>query len=183
MAENQSLRTRWMLLSIALLLLLSWQAPAFGQAVSDDQVKAAYLYNFAKFVDWPAESFTSLKAPIRLCVLNDRAFQSQLEQIVSGKIITGRPVLAIPVQTGEESRDCQVLYINASQQPRHIFDLLQGTSVLTVGETSGFLEQGGIITFVLQGDQVHFQVNHRAATQAGLHMSSRLLSVAKAVIE
>ena len=183
MPENQPLRTRWMLLSIALLPLLFWRAPAVAQAVSDYQVKAAYLYNFAKFVDWPAEGFTSPTAPIRLCVLNDRAFQSQLEQIVSGKNITGRPVLAIPVQTGEESRDCQVLYINSSQQPRHIFDLLQGTSVLTVGETSGFLEQGGIINFVFQGDQVHFQVNHRAAMRAGLHMSSRLLSVAKAVIE
>jgi hypothetical protein len=183
MVENQSFRTRWMHLSIALLLPLFWQAPVTAQAVSDYQVKAAYLYNFAKFVDWPADSFTSPRAPIRLCVLNDRAFQSQLEQIVSGKNITGRPVMAISVQTGEESRDCQVLYINSSQPPRHIFDLLQGTSVLTVGETSGFLEQGGIINFVFQGDQVHFQVNHRAATQAGLHMSSRLLSVAKAVIE
>jgi hypothetical protein len=156
---------------------------AQGQAVSDEQVKAAYLYNFAKFVDWPAESFASPAAPIRLCVLNDQAFQSQLEQIVTGKNITGRPVLAIAVQTGEESRDCHILYINASQQPRHIFDLLQGTSVLTVGETKGFLEEGGIINFVCQGDQVHFQVNRKAAVQAGLRMSSRLLSVAKSVIE
>jgi hypothetical protein len=183
MAENHSLRLRRMPLSIALLLLLAGPARALTQAVSEYQVKAAYVYNFAKFVDWPAESFTSPTAPIRLCVLNDRAFQTQLEQIVNGKNITGRPVIAIPVQTGEESRDCQVLYINSSQQPRHIFDLLQGTSVLTVGETKGFLEEGGLINFVFQGDQVHFQVNHRAATQAGLRMSSRLLSVAKAVIE
>lgn len=172
-----------MQLSIAFLLLLFWQAPAIAQAVSDYQVKAAYVYNFAKFVDWPAESFSTPTAPIRLCVLNDHAFQSQLEQIVTGKSITGRPVIAITVQTGEESRDCQVLYINSSQQSRHIFDLLQGTSVLTVGETKGFLEEGGIINFIFQGDQVHFQVNHKAATLAGLHMSSRLLSVAKAVIE
>jgi len=183
MAENQALRTRWMLLSIALVLFLTEPVRVLAQAVSEYQVKAAYVYNFAKFVDWPAESFTSPTAPIRLCVLNDRAFQSQLEQIVRGKNITDRPVIAISVQNVEESRDCQVLYINSSQQPRHIFDLLQGTSVLTVGETKGFLEEGGIINFVFQGDQVHFQVNHRAATQAGLHMSSRLLSVAKAVIE
>ena len=183
MAENQALRTRWMLLSIALVLFLAEPVRVLAQAVSEYQVKAAYVYNFAKFVDWPAESFTSPTAPIRLCVLNDRAFQLQLEQIVRGKNITGRPVIAISVSNVEESRDCQVLYINSSQQPRHTLDLLQGTSVLTVGETKGFLEEGGIINFVFQGDQVHFQVNHRAATQAGLHMSSRLLSVAKAVIE
>src|ERR1022692_563187 len=133
MAENQALRTRWMLLSIALVLILAVPARGLAQAVSEYQVKAAYVYNFAKFVDWPAEAFTSPTAPIRLCVLNDRAFQSQLEQIVSGKNITGRPVIAIPVENVEGSRDCQVLYINSSQQPRHIFDLLQGTSVLTVG--------------------------------------------------
>ena len=183
MADKQSLRKRWMPVSIALLLLLPGAVRAVAQAVSEYQVKAAYLYNFAKFVDWPAESFSSPTAPIRLCVLNDHAFASQLEQIVSGKNIMGRPVLSIPVQKVEESRDCQVLYIHSSQQPQHVFDLLQGTSVLTVGETKGFLEEGGIINFVFQGDQVHFQVNHRAAMQAGLHMSSRLLSVAKVVIE
>jgi hypothetical protein len=183
MAENHSLRWRRMLLSIALLLLLLEPQLARGQAVSEYQVKAAYLYNFAKFVDWPAESFTSPTAPIRLCVLNDRPFQTRLEQIVNGKNIIGRPVLAIPVQTGEESRDCQVLFISSSQQPRHIFDLLQGASILTVGETTGFLEEGGIINFVIQGDQVHFQVNHKTATKARLRMSSRLLSLAKGVIE
>src|ERR1019366_9863088 len=130
MPGNHSLRTRWMLLGIALLLLLAGPALALAQAVSEYQVKAAYLYNFAKFVDWPAESFTRPLAPIRLCVLNDRVFESQLEQIVNGKNINGRPVMAIAVQNGEESRDCQILYIDSSQQPRHIFDLLQGTSVL-----------------------------------------------------
>jgi YfiR/HmsC-like len=172
-----------MLLSIALLPLLLQPQLARAQAVSEYQVKAAYLYNFAKFVDWPAESFTSPAAPIRLCVLNDRPFQTQLEQIVNGKKIIGRPVLAIAVQTGEESRDCQVLFISSSQQPRHIFDLLQEASVLTVGETASFLEEGGIINFVIQGNQVHFEVNHKAATKARLRVSSRLLSLAKTVIE
>ena len=103
MAENQALRTRWMLLSIALVLFLAEPVRVLAQAVSEYQVKAAYVYNFAKFVDWPAESFTSPTAPIRLCVLNDRAFQLQLEQIVRGKNITGRPVIAISVSNVEES--------------------------------------------------------------------------------
>jgi hypothetical protein len=183
MPASHSLRARWMRLGIAVLLLLVGSTRVLPQAVSEYQVKAAYVYNFAKFVDWPAESFPNSTAPLRLCALNDRAFQTQLEQIVTGKNIAGHPVMAVSVQTGEESRDCQILYINSSQQSRHIFDQLQGTSVLTVGETKGFLEEGGIIDFVFQGDQVHFQVNHGAATRAGLHMSSRLLSVAKAVIE
>jgi hypothetical protein len=183
MAEKHSLRWCHTLLSSVLALSLLEPQLVRAQGISEYQVKAAYLYNFAKFVDWPDDSFASPTAPIRLCVLNDRSFQTQLEQIVIGKNIIGHPVLAIPVETGEESRDCQVLFISSSRQPRHIFDSLQGASVLTVGETTGFLDEGGMINFIIEGNQVHFQVNQKAATKARLRMSSRLLSLAKVVIK
>jgi hypothetical protein len=158
---------------------------AHSQAISADQVKAAYLYNFAKFVEWPQETFPDATAPIHFCLLNDPSIGSELSQIVKDKRISGRSIVVVPIQTGEQGRSCQILFISTAQnwQVEHILKVLQGASVLTVGETTGFVEQGGIVNFVVQDDQVHFQVNHRAATQSRLRMSARLLSVAKRVIE
>jgi hypothetical protein len=171
--------------SLALLVVLFGQQLLYAQEVSDYQVKAAYLYNFAKFVEWPNETLIGNTVPIRLCILNDRAFELQLSEFVKDKTIKSRPIVVVLVKTGEEARACHVLFIGSSQngQAPHIIDFLQGASTLTVGETRGFLEEGGILNFVLQENQMHFQVNHKAATQAGLRMSSKLLSLAKLVIE
>ena len=140
----------WLVNLGALLFLCAGLSHA--QATSEDQVKAAYLYNFAKFVEWPAPDFASPTAPIRLCLLKDQSLESQLNQIVKGKTIAGRPVTVVPVRNGEESRSCHILFINSShnRQAKHIIEVLRGTSVLTVGEAPGFVEEGGIINFVLQ---------------------------------
>lgn len=173
------------LLALGIALLLLAPGPSSAQTTSEYQVKAAYIYNFAKFVEWPAQDFASPTAPIRLCLLNDQSFESDLNQIVKGKKISGRPITVAPVQNGEQSRGCHILFINSSHnsEAQRIIEVLRNTSVLTVGESPGFVEEGGIINFVLQDDHVHFQVNHRAADQGGLHISSRLLSVATLVIE
>ena len=173
------------LLALGIALLFLAPGPSSAQTTSEYQVKAAYIYNFAKFVEWPAQDFASPTAPIRLCLLNDQSFESDLNQIVKGKKISGRPITVAPVQNGEQSRSCHILFINSSHnsEAQRIIEVLRNTSVLTVGESPGFVEEGGIINFVLQDDHVHFQVNHRAADQGGLHISSRLLSVATLVIE
>ena len=153
--------------------------------MSDYQVKAAYLYSFTKFVQWPAHDFSGPAAPIRLCVLNDAPFQTELNRIANGKSVAGRPVLILAVQDAEQSRSCHILFINSSQgtHVRRILEALRQRSVLTVGESAGFAKRGGIINFVLQENHVQFEVNHRAANEVGLQISSRLLSVAKLVIE
>ncbi len=86
-----------------LLLLLPGPPLSCAQTVSEYQVKAAYVYNFSKFVEWPAQAFASPAAPIRLCVLKDPAFESELNQIVKGKMVGGRAMTVVPVQTGEQS--------------------------------------------------------------------------------
>ncbi len=172
--------------SVGILLLLLAPGPASqAQNVTEDQVKAAYVYNFAKFVEWPSRDFPSPTAPLRLCVLDDRSLELELIQIAKGKAVAGRPVIVVPIQNRDQSRDCHILFIGSSQerQVRHIIEVLRETNVLTVGETKGFVEAGGIITFVLQDDRVQFEVNHKAAKRAGLSISSRLLAVAKAVLE
>jgi hypothetical protein len=184
--KREALIRMWLLTpGIVLALLLPGHSLSYAQTVSEDQVKAAYLYNFAKFVEWPARNFTNPTDPIRLCVLSRQAFESELNQMVKGKTIAGRPVAVVPVQRGEQARSCHILFIDSSQdrQVQHIIEALRDTSVLTVGETEGFVEKGGIVNFVLQDDRVQFQVNHRAANQAGLRISSRLLTLAKLVIE
>ena len=176
----------WLLtLGVVTVLALLGQSLSFAQAVSEYQVKAAYLYNFAKFVEWPSRDFPSPSAPLRFCVLNDQAFESTLNQIVKGKVVGSHPASVVSVQNGEQSRSCHVLFINSSQarETQHILEVLRDTNVLTVGETKGFVEEGGMISFVLHDDSVQFQVNHKAAKQAGLGLSSRLLAVAKAVLE
>jgi len=176
----------WLLTpGIALALLLPGHSLSYAQTVSEDQVKAAYLYNFAKFVEWPAQDFANPTAPIRLCLLSNQSFESELNQIVKGKAVAGHPVTVVPVKNAEQSHSCHILFISSSQdrQAQHIIEALRDTSVLTVGETKGFVEKGGIVNFVLQDDRVQFEVNRRAANQAGLRISSRLLTLAKLVIE
>jgi hypothetical protein len=185
MNERLKIRSRSKTLVAGLLLLMCGSRLSGAQAVSEDQVKAAYLYSFAKFVEWPAGTFTSPSDPIRLCILNSRSFQTQLNKIAGNKQIAGHPVLVIFVQDAKQARGCQELFIDSSQNQEtpQVIDALRGTSVLTVGETNSFVEQGGIINFIMQGDHVQFQVNQKAALQAGLHMSSQLLSVARRVFK
>jgi len=176
-------RARRVLLGLALFLLHG--EPPRAQRVDEEQVKAAYVYNFAKFTEWPANAFMSANDPIRVCVLDDQPFHSQLMQIIRDKRIGDRVVLAVSVQNPEKARNCHILFINSTHnvEAARLFESLRGSSVLTVGETESFVDRGGTISFVTQDGQVHFQVNHRAATESGIRLSSRLLSVARKVIE
>jgi hypothetical protein len=185
MSHRLTTRIGWIALGMGLLAPLCRGAFADAQALSEYQVKAAYLYSFTKFVEWPEGTFANASDPIRLCVLNDKPFHAQLNQIAGNKQIAGHPVVVVLITDSRQSRGCQELFIGASesQQTSQILDSVRGASVLTVGETDTFVEQGGIINFVVPGDHVQFQVNQKAATQAGLHMSSQLLSVAKRVFK
>jgi hypothetical protein len=185
MTYRTSIRAVWIALGLGLLLSIVRPQLGDAQSISESQVEAAYLYNFAKFVNWPAGTFATAQDPIRLCVLSDELFQSQLNQIAKGKNIAGRPVLVIPVQNGLQARGCQELFISLADPDNlpQILESLHGSSVLTIGKVKDFVDEGGIIGFVMQGDHVHFQVNQKAASQAGLRLSSQLLSVAQVVIE
>jgi hypothetical protein len=172
---------RW---SIVFLVCLPKAAGASDKLLSDYQVKAAYIYTFAKFVEWPSQSFENTSTPLRFCILNDRSFEVELDRMVKGKAVAGHAIEVVQVQDGIQARSCHVLFINSAQgrQARHTIEALRGTSVLTVGETSDFLAEGGVINFVIEDDRVQFQVNQKAANAAGLYISSRLLSVAKRVV-
>jgi hypothetical protein len=155
-----------------------------AQFATEYQVKAAYLFNFAKFVEWPPSSFADASAPLQICVFGQDPFGQELRDITNEKIVNGRKLEVHQVVDLQLARACHILFIASSEkaQVKQILESLRGSGALTVGDTKAFAEQGGMINFVLESNRVQFEVNRKAAEQAGLKISSKLLSVAKLVI-
>ena len=177
LVEKRVLR---MLVIVALSLT---SARAQSPTADEYQVKAAFLYNFAKFVEWPPDSFATASAPIRICILGRNPFGRNLSEITEGKTINGRKVLVDQVADLQQARTCTILFVSSSEkgQLKRVFEGLQGAAALTVGDSKTFIEQGGMVNFVLENDRVQFEVNRRAAEMAGIKISSKLLNVAKRV--
>jgi len=148
--------------------------------VTEYQVKAAYLYNFPKFIEWPADSFRGAGDPIVICVAGGDAFLQILERTVAGKSVEGRKFLVKRWKPDKNRPDCHILFVGQPESKRlpDILDQLGGASVLLVGESTAFAQQGGIINFVLAGDNVRFEINVEAAKRAKLKIGSQLLSLA-----
>ncbi len=166
-----------------LLLALLLACTAQAQAIDEYQVKAAFLYNFAKFVDWPALTFKTDKDPLRICVLGQDPFGSALGNAVGGKTVLGRPFVLTEISSGGQVTDCQILFISSSERKhlRSIFAELRTTGILTVGETDGFAAEGGIVNFKLSDGRVRLEINIEAAGQAKLRINSSVLSLAQIV--
>jgi len=166
-------------------VMLPTDGGAQDATVSEYQVKAAYLYNFAKFVEWPAKSFASASSPYQICILGKDPFREALQDLVRGKLVNGRGFQIIGnVTAPPQTTGCHILFVSASatRQFQMVLPALQGRSILIVGESEGFARQGGMINFVLEGSRVLFEVNRKVAEQAGLKISAKLLSVAKEVM-
>jgi hypothetical protein len=174
-------RVPWLL---GLVVLLLSNAGAQSPTAGEYQVKAAFLYNFAKFIEWPPSSFSDASAPLQICIFGRDPFGEGLRNITSNKTINGRKIEIDTVVDLQHARSCHILFIASSvtMPVKDIVEGLRGASVLTVGDTKGFAEQGGMINFVLENDRVQFEVNRKAADGAALKISSKLLSVAKLVI-
>jgi hypothetical protein len=144
------------------------------------QIKAAFLFNFAKFVEWPPAAFAEATSPMVIGILGENPFRDDLERTIRGKTINNRPLVIKEFRSPAEATNCHVLFISASEKQRlpEIFKGLRGASVLTVGETDRFTETGGMINFVVEGNKIRFQINDAAAKGAGLKISSKLLSLA-----
>jgi hypothetical protein len=157
------------------------QSPATPQQASEYQLKAAFLLNFTKFVEWPATAFEEAGSPIAICILGDDPFGATLNQLVEGEVVNGRKVAAVRIRRAPPPKSCQVLFVGGSEKDVSKILAGLGPGVLTVGEGAGFLRDGGMIAFVMENRRVRFEINQGAATNASLTMSSRLLSVARNV--
>jgi len=145
------------------------------------EIKAVFLFNFAQFVDWPPEAAASPQAPLIIGVLGDDPFDGYLDDTVRGEKLKNRPFVVQRYSRVEDVDGCQVLFIG-NTNPRdlgHILAALKGRSILTVGDTEGFAEDGGIIRFVTEKNRIRFRINVDAAEAAHLVISSKLLRLAE----
>jgi hypothetical protein len=171
-------------LMTGMMIFLFSYAPVLAQeALPEYQVKAAYLFNFLKFVEYPIESFADPLAPIVIGVAGEDPFGNALPQVVMGKTVQGRDLVIRLYHTGEDMRGAHILFISASERKRlpMILSSLRGSSVLTVADTAGFLDAGGMIQFLNENDRVRFAINADATSRAKLKVSSKLLSLAKVI--
>ena len=172
--------------SLAILVLLHFAAsgssPA-GVSPSEYQVKAAYLLNFLKFVEWPEDSFADPLAPIVIGVVGDDPFGSSLAEAIIGRTVQDRDLVLRKYHAGEDMHGAHLLFISASERKQlpQILSSLRGSNVLTVADTEGFLDAGGMIQFLNENEQVRFEINADAVSKSRLKMSSKLLSLAKSV--
>jgi hypothetical protein len=150
-------------------------APAHAQDVPlEYRVKAAYLFNFVKFVEWPA---AAAAGPLTICVAGRNVFGDVLADTVSGETLDGRP-LAVRVIL-EPDPGCHILFVPRGAAVTAYLRSSRGLPMLTVGESPDFLAQGGLVNFVLEGGNVRFEIAVEAAERAGLRISSRLLRLAR----
>jgi uncharacterized protein DUF4154 len=152
------------------------------EQVLEHQVKAAFLLNFTKFVEWPQAAFTDERSPIAICVLGDGPFGGALDQIVEGEVVGGRKVIVRRIKEPPAPKQCQVLFLSPGIKDVAQILATAGPGVLSVGEErENFLQEGGVIAFVVENRHVRFDINESAAENAGLKLSSRLLRVARSV--
>ena len=166
---------------VALITLLAgWSIDLRAQRGLEYEVKAAFLFNFIQFVEWPGESLHAGE-PFRLCLAGENPFGGMLERTVAGEQAAGRPIEVEVLAPDAPPAKCQALFVPRSQAGRTSAILRNvGTlPVLTVGESARFLENGGLVNFVVDGGQVRFDVNADAAAARGLRISSKLLRVAR----
>lgn len=158
-------------------------APAPAQMRDEYQVKAAFIFNFAHFVDWPADAFHDSKDPITTCVLGRDPFGHWLTDTIEGHSVEGRPLIFRLLSKPSEAASCHILFVGASE-PRRTWSALAETrrsGLLTIGENDDAGEAGAVITFMLENDRVHFGINTQAAELEKLRISSRLLTLAKSI--
>jgi hypothetical protein len=170
---------------LAALLSLAGTTPTRGQANPsiEYQVKAAFIFNFAKFVEWPLDTFKSENAPIVFCVFGHDPFGSALDEIISGKAINNRAVLARRITESPDLKSCQLVFVSSAEYKHlsEVLNSLQGTSALVVGESEGFAERGGGIQFFPEDSRLRFAINVDAIQRARLTVSSKLLALARIV--
>jgi YfiR/HmsC-like len=170
-------------LFMMVLLAMSLMPTARGQQIQEYQVKAAFLYNFAKFVEWPSQAFKTPMDPIVVCVLGHSPIGNVLEEMIRGKSIEGRALAFRQVGDALEASACQILFVSSSEGNRFraLAGELKPAGILTVGDTQGFAAEGGVINFKLDGGHVRFEINIDAAEHEQLRISSKLLGLAQIV--
>ena len=162
------------------LMLLAGDASA---GLSEHRLKAVFLFNFSRFVEWPASAFTAADAPFVIGVFGRDPFGSDLDDVARGETVDGRRLLVRRVQTVQDAAACQILFIPESEQANLdvILAALTRSSTLTVSDLDGAAQRGAMVRLVTDHDKIRLRINVESARAAGLTISSKLLRAAEIV--
>jgi hypothetical protein len=162
--------------ALALLALLIPGMLSAGP-VDEYEVKAAFIYNFTKFIEWPKNDFDAFN----ICILGEDPFGPSIDQLVKGKVANGKALQIRRLKDASEAKQCQIVYVRAEEKGKatQLVEAVRKTPVLTVGEQSNFGKIGGLVYLTMTDERVAFGINAAAADAAGLKVSAKLLSLAK----
>jgi len=183
--DHGGMLSKFLIANFLAALYLLYPVLLRGQSEVDEyRLKAAFLFHFAQFVEWPSSVLKNPPGPLVICVMGQDPFRGELEGLVQGKSIDGRVLEVRHVRQIQDSRTCHLLFIGKKESAHvpELIAILRNMPVLTIGESDDFLQQGGIIRFCWEERKVRFEVNQEAAGKANLKISSRLLLLAKTVI-
>jgi len=174
------------LLSLVLCYLFTG-APQPAWAQSDDdaeyKVKLAFLYNFAQFIQWPPDAFPDSHAPLTVCIAGADPFRTEVEQDLRGRAVGGHPIEIRKLKSNDPPAGCHIIFIPAGEKKmaEKLVAAAKGSNTLTVGETKGFADLGGVINLTVEENKLRFEINLDAAMQTRLKISSKLLALARIV--
>ncbi len=159
------------------------RAEATDAPLAEERVKAAFLYNFAKFVDWTGKD-ESGSASLLIGVVGDAVTARALEQAVQGKLLGRRPIIVRAINDPRELTTCNLVFLGwlEASRVKPVLEALRGAPVLTIGQAPGFVQMGGMIGLFQDDNKIRFDVNLGAAERAGLKISARLLALARTVL-
>jgi hypothetical protein len=168
--------------SVALILSPGGAPEAVAQSVSESALKAAFLLNFAKFAEWPADALPPAK-PLNLCVLDDPAVADVLVELAKGHAVENHDLVVVRPGPADAMRDCQLLYVPNldSRQSVKVLETLKGAAVFTIGDREEFARLGGVGYLFLESGKMRFAINIQSAQRARVQLSSKLLTLAKIV--
>lgn len=169
--------------AIVIASALSMTSTTLAQNATTGEVKAAFLYNFVRFTEWPAGAFASSSAPLVIGIAGDEILRENLDYVIRGKVAGMHPLTTRNVKDAKDAAGLHLLYVG-SAHAFHANDFISAVKhrpVLTVGDDDRFCERGGMINFLIVGNRVRFEVELDATADAGLKVSSRVLTLAKAI--
>lgn len=174
---------RWTMVAlIASCLSVSASVQAADSRI-EHRIKAAFLFNFARFIEWPVAKLSNDDSPFQICVYGDDSFGAVLDETISGKTVGEHPLSVVKTVNVSDLRACEIVYISSSESGRFasVINDLKGANTLLVNDHPDFIKQGGMIRFVVVDRKLRFEVNPEAAKREQLKISSKLLRVAKIV--
>lgn len=172
----------WLAL-VVLIVLIGAAAPISAQDQQESieaEVRAVYLYNFARYITWPDAAFPNAQTPVRICVQGSASFGDALDRAVAGETVNGRALEAVRLRESDSPQGCHILYVALSEARRlpALLATVKSRPVITVGSHDRFLDHGGMIRFRRVDNRVRFDINLTSLESSGLRVSARLLGVA-----